>query len=274
MPSPKELVYDYWNRQSCGTNVTRSRKFSREYFEEIEAYRYAKEPEIFSFAQFTRFHGRRVLEVGIGAGSDFLQWVRAGAMAHGIDLTEEAVTNVRERLKIYGLSAVEVRQADAEALPYPDSMFDVVYSWGVLHHTPDTALSLREAVRVLAPGGVMKVMLYNRQSVVALASWLRACLLRGRPWRSISWALAHHLESPGTKAFTAAEAREMLAGLPIRDLRVTSARSLSDGPQADETWQGRAVRRVAAAAARLLWWRQPGWFLLIELRKASGPDGA
>jgi SAM-dependent methyltransferase len=274
MSAQKDLVHDYWNRRSCGTDVARSLKFSREYFEEIEAYRYAKEPEIFSFAQFTRFHGRRVLEIGIGAGTDFLQWVRAGAQAHGVDLTEESIANVRERLAVYGLRAAEVRQADAEALPYAEGTFDLVYSWGVLHHTPDTARALREAVRVLAPGGLAKVMLYNRRSIVALVWWLRLCLLKGRPWRSIAWALANHLESPGTQAFDGDEVRAMLAGQPLAELRITSPLSLSDGAQPEDTAKGRAVRRLASWLVRLLRWRDPGWFLLVELRKASGPNPA
>jgi SAM-dependent methyltransferase len=274
MSALKQAVHDYWNKRSCGTDVAQARKFSREYFEEIEGYRYAKEPEIFSFAQFTRAHGRRVLEIGIGAGTDFLQWVRAGAAAHGIDLTEEAIANVRERLGVYGLSAAEIRQADAEELPYPDGTFDVVYSWGVLHHTPDTARALREAVRVTAPGGVGKVMLYNRHSIVAVMWWIRLCLLAGRPWRSSAWALAHHLESPGTKAFTAAEVRALLADSPVTDLTIESPLSRSDGPQPEESGKGRLVRRVAKAAAALLGWRQPGWFLLIEWRKASDTGAA
>jgi hypothetical protein len=67
----KQSVYSYWNRGSCGTNITSQKKYSAEYFAEIEAYRYRVEPEIFAFAQFTRFSGKKVLEVGVGAGTDF-----------------------------------------------------------------------------------------------------------------------------------------------------------------------------------------------------------
>ena len=95
-----------------------------------EGFRYQIEPEIFAFAQFTRYRGQRLLEVGIGAGTDFLQWVRAGAKAHGVDLSREAVDHVKHRLQVYGLSAEDVRVADAENLPYEDNTFDVVYSWG------------------------------------------------------------------------------------------------------------------------------------------------
>ena len=94
-PSPpaalKEQVHAFWNRESCDADQARAAKFSREYFEQIEQWRYLDQPFIHSFAQFSRYHGKRVLEVGFGAGTDFIQWLRAGARLSGIDLTDEAV---------------------------------------------------------------------------------------------------------------------------------------------------------------------------------------
>jgi 2-polyprenyl-3-methyl-5-hydroxy-6-metoxy-1,4-benzoquinol methylase len=95
----KAEVKAYWNRQSCETDHARAQKFSREYFEEIERFRYSTQPFIHSFAQFTRYHGKRVLEVGFGAGTDFIQWLRAGAIVSGIDLTEEALANLTHRIE-------------------------------------------------------------------------------------------------------------------------------------------------------------------------------
>src|ERR1039458_9240424 len=85
----KESVRDFWNVQSCDTQVARSEKFTREYFEEIESFRYFDQPFIHAFAQFTRYRGKKVLEVGFGAGTDFIQWLRAGAAATGIELRSE-----------------------------------------------------------------------------------------------------------------------------------------------------------------------------------------
>ena len=109
-PSVEQLkteVKAYWNRQSCETDQARSQKFTREYFEEIEQHRYTTQSFIHSFAQFTRYRGKRVLEVGFGAGTDFIQWLRAGAVATGIDLTEEALDNLTHRIEIYGLPKPE-----------------------------------------------------------------------------------------------------------------------------------------------------------------------
>src|SRR5690349_2527984 len=132
----KAEVKTFWNRQSCGTGIAHSQKFSREYFKEVEAWRYSDQPFVHSFAQFTRYHGKRVLEVGFGAGADFVQWLRAGALASGVDLTEEALANLTQRIRIYSLPQPQSLQvADAEKLPFPDNSFDLGYSWGVLHHT-------------------------------------------------------------------------------------------------------------------------------------------
>jgi ubiquinone/menaquinone biosynthesis C-methylase UbiE len=191
-----------------------------------------------------------VLEIGIGMGADFVRWARAGAMATGVDLTERAVDLTRGRLQREGLTA-EVRVADAESLPFPDDHFDLVYSWGVLHHTPRPDDALREAQRVLAPGGELKLMLYHRHSWVALAAWARFCLLRGRPWAGLRAAVAH-VESPGTQAFTVSELSALLPQLD--QLSVTPRLSHWD-------------RKWVPVISSLLGDRF-GWFLL-----ASGTKG-
>lgn len=109
---------------------------------------------------FTRFAGKSVLDVGCGPGWLTVQYARAGASAFAIDLTSKAVELARRHLDYYGVKA-DVRQASAEAIPFPDQTFDLVFSSGVLHHTPDTMGSFRECFRVLKPGGVAKITLYR-----------------------------------------------------------------------------------------------------------------
>jgi ubiquinone/menaquinone biosynthesis C-methylase UbiE len=259
----KRAVHDYWNAAPCNTNGVAAPRFTKQYFDEIERARYAAEPEIFSFAQFTRAHGSKVLEVGVGAGTDFLQWVRAGAQAYGVDLTEEAVEHARRRLDVYGLSAADVRVADAESLPYESDTFDVVYSWGVIHHTPHMERALSELVRVCRPGGRLKVMIYNRHSLLAYRTWVRFALLRGRPTRSLSQVLAHHVESAGTKAYTAKEARAMLRALPVHDVQVQAMLTYHDTlGDLGGRWQA-----VATLAANLLGGNRAGWFLGLQATK-------
>jgi SAM-dependent methyltransferase len=228
----KERVRQFWNEQSCDTQVAASAKFSREYFEEIETFRYRDQPFIHSFAQFTRYRGRRVLEVGFGAGTDFIQWLRAGALASGIDLTPEALENLSRRIEIYHLPKPErICVGDAENLPFPADSFDLGYSFGVLHHSPDTVRAIGELVRVIRPGGELKIMLYNRRSIYTVNQWIKHALLKARPWTSISQVVFNHMESIGTKAYTRRELRRILSALPLEDIQIhteiTSADYLS-----------------------------------------------
>ena len=207
----KSEVRDYWQAQPCGSTLTLEKPGSPEFFAEIEAKRYRAEPFIKEFADFASWRGKRILEIGVGAGSDFLNFVRAGADATGVDLTPAAIALVRQRLVLEGLSA-RTFVADAERLPTQDESFDLVYSWGVLHHTPDTATAITEVRRVLRPGGEARVMLYSRRSWLAFGLWIRQALARGRPGQTLSDVLARYLESPGTKAYTANEIRALFSG--------------------------------------------------------------
>ena len=178
----------YWEADPCGAAHGEAPEGTPEFFAQVERKRNELEPFIARYADFPLTRGQRVLEIGVGAGTDFMRFARAGADATGVDLTEHAIRLVRQRLDNEGLQA-HLQQADAEALPFEDEAFDRVYSWGVLHHTPDTARAVREAVRVLAPGGRLCVMLYARHSWVAYGLWAKHALLKGRPTRSLatSW---------------------------------------------------------------------------------------
>jgi ubiquinone/menaquinone biosynthesis C-methylase UbiE len=209
--SLKDRVKGYWEGEPCGTSTASSAPGTSAFYAEVEAARDRLEPFIPGFAEFERWRGKRVLEVGVGLGTDFVRFVRAGAEATGVDLTKASVHAVERRLALEGLEA-ELTVADAEALPFGDGSFDLVYSWGVLHHTPGTRRALDEVRRVLAPGGEARVMLYSRRSWVAFGAWARYALLRGRPQRSFADVLAEHMESPGTKAYTQAELDELFSG--------------------------------------------------------------
>jgi ubiquinone/menaquinone biosynthesis C-methylase UbiE len=201
----KDAVRSHWQRQPCGTRDV-PLEDRRRFFEQIERERYTWEPYLRPFARFEEGRGRRVLEVGVGAGTDFVNWVRQGAIATGVDLTEQGVSLTRERLALEGLEA-EVRVADAENLPFDDASFDIVYSWGVVHHSPDTPRAVREIHRVLKPGGAARVMIYHYPSWGCFMVWGVQSVARGRPWESPRKAVFDHLESPGTKVYTLAEAK-------------------------------------------------------------------
>jgi ubiquinone/menaquinone biosynthesis C-methylase UbiE len=255
---------DYWTHIWSQYGARRHQTATTEYFDKAEQLRYTGEPEIFSFAQFSRFYGQKVLEVGVGSGIDFTQWVRAGAQAHGVDLTPKAIEATRSRLNAYGLTSAELMIADAEALPYRDDTFDLVYSWGVIHHTQSTEVALKEIVRVCRPGGIAKIMIYNRRSILALFLWVRYALLRARPWRSLAFCLARYMESQGTKAFTTREAARTLQGMPVEQIRIEPIFTCYDRLAG---WE--LPFRVAGAIASFLTGYRLGWFLTIQFKKAT-----
>lgn len=248
----KEEVKQFWEAGPCGAGHAQAEEGTPEFFAQVAAERDRLEPFIPRYAEFASATGKELLEIGVGLGSDFIRFLRAGAKGTGVDLTEHSIELVRRRLDLEGLDAA-LRAADAERLPFPDASFDVVYSWGVLHHTPDSDRAIREAVRVLRPGGRLCVMLYARRSWVAFGLWGRYALLRGRPWRSLSDVVANHMESVGTRAYTPAELRQRFGAL--EDLRVEHVGTPYD-------------RRVAGPLAAATGGRL-GWFLVVRGRKQA-----
>ncbi len=221
-----DQVRGYWEQEPCGTGAPIAGDLpplTRDWFERIEEHRYTVEPFIHQVAQFTRHRGKRILEVGVGAGTDHLQWARAGCECHGVDLTDAGIATTRARLALYGLSS-NLQRVDAERLPFPDQTFDLVYSWGVIHHSEDPKAIAGEIRRVLKPGGTFVGMVYGLHSPAVLKVWVRQALLKGRPWRSFADVVWHHVESVGTKAYTRAGARALLdayAGVTLIPLMTT-----------------------------------------------------
>lgn len=267
----KAAVKAHWEAEPCGTRAVPAED-RRAFFAEIERRHAAAEPYLPGWARFERGRGQRLLEIGVGVGTDFAAWVRAGAIATGIDLTEAGVALTRERLQLEGLTA-RVEQGDAESLAFPDASFDLVYCYGVLHHTPDTPQAIAEVLRVLRPGGTALLMLYHYPSWTALWIWARQCLARMRPWHSPRWAVAQYLESPGTTAYTVREARRLLRGFSSATLRIElmEGDTLSMPPGAK--YAGAVDRLLIAAARRVVGplirrcGRRFGHALLIEARK-------
>lgn len=159
----KERVRAFWQAHPCGTKFSDAEMGTPEFFERVEAHRYEKEWHIPAAADFANARGLKVLEIGCGLGTDGAQFAKAGADYTGVDLTEAAIELARKRFELSGLKG-EFHVADAENLDFPDESFHVVYSHGVLHHTPDMAAAVNEIHRVLKPRGRAIVMLYHRGS--------------------------------------------------------------------------------------------------------------
>lgn len=227
---------EQWGQDPCGAEYDREHELgTREFFDEVERYRYQEyAPWMPRLMEFEKFRGARLLEVGCGMGSDLLQFARGGARCIGVDLTPRSVQITRHRFKLYGADG-SFMISDGEHLPFQSESFDVVYSNGVLHHTPDTAGAIREVHRVLRPGGVAKIMLYHRNS---LNYWIEIVLrrgvlglefLRGRSAEQIMSRViefSEHDARPLVKVYSRRQTRELFG--MFKDVRVDVEQLLRD----------------------------------------------
>jgi ubiquinone/menaquinone biosynthesis C-methylase UbiE len=215
-----------------------------------------------------------VLEIGVGAGADFEQWCGYAQHATGVDLTEAAIRLTSERMELRGVPSdrFDLRTADAEALPFEDNSFDIVWSWGVLHHTPRTDTAFSEVLRVLRPGGTFRGMIYHDRSWVAWMLTAEDAVRRRTIRTSSRSAVASRLESPGTKIYSVSEAEAMLRSIGYTDVRGTTKLGPGDllTVRPSARYQSRAMglawRAYPRPLIRLLGDRF-GMNLMLEARK-------
>lgn len=253
----KQSVKSYWEKKVCGATYGRDRPGADVDLDLMAQARYDLEPYIPPFADFPSARGKRVLELGVGGGVDFSGWLKYGADATGVDLTEAGINMTRKRLQEMNVDPENYRLlvGDAENLAIKNDTFDIVYSWGVLHHSPDTPKTFREVHRVLKPGGVFRGMIYHLYAPVSWMFWARYGLLAGKPFKSVREAVFDNLESPGTKVYTCKEAADMLTAAGFIDVKTWARISFGDLllNKPDKKYQSLPYR---------IWWKiYPRWFI-------------
>jgi SAM-dependent methyltransferase len=164
-----------WTDDPCGSNLAEGEPGTAAYFERLVAARHSYAPWMAEVLDYAGARGLRVLDVGCGQGIDLAQYAAAGSLATGIDLTPRHVELARRHLAARGLYG-EVLEGDAEGMPFAEGSFDRVSSNGVLHHTSRMAAALNEIWRVLRPGGEVRIIVYNRNS---LHYWVEQVLAQG-----------------------------------------------------------------------------------------------
>jgi 2-polyprenyl-3-methyl-5-hydroxy-6-metoxy-1,4-benzoquinol methylase len=223
---PVETVREYWNRRPCNVRHSRQPIGSREYFDEVEARKYFVEPHIPGFAEFERWRDKKVLEIGCGIGTDTINFARHGAQVTVAELSDESMKIAQQRASVFGLSdRVAFHHGNAEELTdfVPVHEHDLIYSFGVIHHSPHPERILDQARSFARPGSTLKVMVYNRRSWKVL--WMVLKHGRGNFSRTRE-LIAEHSEaqtgSPVTYAYTKRELRAMLArhGFEVTELFV------------------------------------------------------
>ena len=255
----KERVQAHWEAETAGVRYGEGTDAGA-FYERIKQVRYELEPYIPDFAGFEQYSGKRVLEIGVGGGVDFSQFVLHGANAIGIDFTKAAIGHTSERLGLQALNCegyYMLALADSERLPFQEGIFDLVYSWGVLHHTPDTESAFAEMYRVLKPGGELKVMVYHVPSWTGWMLWMRYALLKGRFHISPKVSIYEYLESPGTKSYSVAQAKRMLLEAGFTEVMGWTKLNPSD------LLEIKASKRYEGAVYSIIWALYPRWLVRL-----------
>jgi len=157
-------VREYWNRRPCNIRHSAKEVGTREYFDEVEERKYFVEYHIPGFAQFERWKGKRVLEVGCGLGTDAVNFARAGANYTGLELSETSLALARRRFEVFGLKGTFFGCNAEQLTNQVQGPFDLVYSFGVIHHTPDQRAVVEQIRKVIGPDGEFRMMLYAKNS--------------------------------------------------------------------------------------------------------------
>lgn len=269
-PYEKAETQRQWNADPCGAETAPGLAVgSAAFFAKVESERYgAYAPWLKDAISFGGFAEQRVLEIGPGLGTDHAQFARAGARMYAVDLTERHLLLTRQRFAHEGLET-RLTRGDAEHLPFADASFDAVYSFGVLHHTPDTAAAVNEVRRVLRPGGLAIISLYHRHSAF---HWVATILCRGlrhgelwrRGYRRLLADIEHGARESGAqplvRVLSRRQCRKLFAAFPSVTVRSDHVDYCHVFPSRAPT-TGATRRRIEKLAGR---W---GWYLTVRARR-------
>jgi len=277
-PTQKSIadVQRYWDARPCNIRHSQKPVGSREYFDEVEARKYFVEPHIPPFADFERWQDKRVLEVGCGIGTDSISFARAGAQLTAVDLSSESLRIASQRAKVMGVAdRIEFVQANAEELTATlgDAEYDLVYSFGVVHHTPHPEHALAEIRKLLAPGGTLKLMVYHRRSWKVFS--IIAGAGRGRFWKADE-LIARYSEAqtgcPVTFAYTRRAGKELVehAGFQVEEVSVDHVFPYRIRDYVEYRYVREPYFRWMPEPLFRAFERRCGWHLLITARGANG----
>ncbi len=217
--TPVERVAAYWDARPCNIRHSLAPVGTQQYFDEVEARKYLVEPHIPGFAEFEKWRGKRVLEVGCGIGTDTINFARAGARVTAVELSEKSLALARERARIFGLEdVITFYVANAEELSrvVPVEPYDLVYSFGVIHHTPHPERAIVEIQKYLHRESVLKIMVYHRHSWKVW--WIMLRYGKGKFWDG-DRLVANYSEAqtgcPVTYIYSKRQAKKLLQGFDI-----------------------------------------------------------
>lgn len=200
-------VVDYWNRRPCNIRHSQAPVGTKDYFDQVEQRKYFVEPHVPGFAEFEKWKGKKVLEIGCGIGTDAVNFARAGADYTGVEVSQESLDLAKKRFDVYGLKGTfYLSNAETLTSSVLVQAYDLVYSFGVIHHTPFPEQVIEQVKRYLHPQSEFRLMLYAKNS------W-KDCMIEAgfdQPEAASGCPIA--------KTFTHEDVKELLNGFDILSL--------------------------------------------------------
>ena len=249
-------IQRYWNERIHDLEMTKHPVGTREFFDDLDDYRFDKLHYLPRLVDFSKYRGRTLLEVGCGIGTDLVRFAGGGALVTGVDLSSTAIELAKQNFALHGVTAQDLRVANGEALPFADATFDVVYGHGVVQYTADARQLIRECHRVLKPGGEAIFMVYNR------VSWLNAL-------SKLMKVQLEHEDAPVLQKYSIGEFKSLLA--PFSDVRIVPER-FPVKSRLHKGWKGVAFNTLFVGTFNALprpWVRRLGWHLMAFCKKGQ-----
>lgn len=218
-----ERVQKYWDARPCNIRHSPRPVGSKEYFDEVEKRKYFVESHIPPFAEFPLWKGKRVLEIGCGIGTDTINFARAGASVTAVDLSAASLSVAEQRAEVFGLGdRIRFFQGNCEELDQviPREGYDLVYSFGVIHHTPNPKKAITQLRRFMNAHSELRLMVYSKASYKLF--WImkeEGIWNMGRLDELIARNSEAQTGCPVTYTYTFNEVRLLLAGFDILEVR-------------------------------------------------------
>jgi SAM-dependent methyltransferase len=253
MTGANARVRDYWNTHIHDLDVSPHPPGSPEFFADLDTYHFEKLHHLLRLVDFDAWKGRKVLDLGCGAGVEVVRFARAGAEVTGVDIAESAVGLTRQNLSQHGLTA-RLEVADGETLPFPDSTFDLIYAHGVVQYTTGDSRLVAECYRVLRPGGLAIFQVYNR------VSWLNAL-------SKVMRVPLEHEDAPVLRRYSIGELQRLVQ--PFQNVRIVAER-FPVKSRLHKGWKGAIYNGLFVGTFNAVprsWVRRFGWHLLAFCSK-------
>ncbi len=262
-------IKNYWNKRPCNIQHSTKEKGTKEYFDEVEWRKYFVEPHISSFAQFNRWGGQNVLEIGCGIGTDSINFVRAGASLTCIELSEESLLLCKKRFQEYGLPArFYWGNAEDMSMIVPIETYDLIYSFGVIHHSPYPERIIEQIGQYMNEHSEGRIMLYSKYSWKALEFFIRKGWKFGFNWdKTIQYNAEAQKGCPVAYVYTRKSIRKLLKDYNVTSIKKTHIFPYIIKDYIEYRYKKRWLFRILPSA--IFSWLESvlGWHYLITFKK-------